>query len=60
MDEIKLKIPQTVSAQVQIELGNGKQIVMGTTRELKNDESLAEAHEELYQDCLESIHGILK
>lgn len=57
--EYNLNIPQTVSAKVTVDLGNGKELSLGSTRELDFKETLEEGHESLYAECLKSIMEIL-
>jgi len=49
------EIPQTVSIGVEYEIEEGKIVKAGTSRVLREKETVEEAHEQLYTQCLHSI-----
>lgn len=59
LSSFAIDVPGTAWAQVEVDIDYGKKITVGAARKLADGETVDEAHERLYKQCLESLSKLV-
>jgi len=51
--------PQTVWAQIQVDIASDKTIMVGSARKLAEGETIEDGHARLYRQCLKSVSKLV-